>query len=410
MPVRQGRVNVPPMRILLPLLLVLCLTTTATIVRAQQTDLEADAFRNDALSIEGLINGQYAYLDHLPGGVAPTSSLLRAEAEAVTDRRSLLRYAERAIATLADHHAITGGSFADSWGLVPSYADLWIEWQGKAWRITAVREGSPAASNGVRAGDELVALAAVPTRQAVDAFWADLGLEVGGGRDGYAARVLATGRRNQTRDLTIRDPGGLERRLLLESLYSLAHDRPALTARQDAGNLVIRFNDSLGDEGTIAAFDAAMADAGEGQPIVLDLTDTASGGNTVVARAVMGWFVDVPTGYQIHNLPSEERETGIPRQWVEQVLPRAGKRHRGPVTVRVGRWTGSMGEGLAIGMAALGADVRGTPMAGLLGAVHDHRLAHSGLIIKLPGERLSAMDGTPREAFMPRSETVPPGP
>jgi hypothetical protein len=64
----------------------------------------------------------------------PMSPVLRAEAEAVNDRRSLLRYAEHAVAALADHHAITGGSFADSWGLVPSYSDLWIEPQGDVWR------------------------------------------------------------------------------------------------------------------------------------------------------------------------------------------------------------------------------------------------------------------------------------
>jgi carboxyl-terminal processing protease len=135
--------------------------------------------------------------------------------------------------------------------------------------------------------------------------------------------------------------------------------------------------------------------------VILDLTGTPSGGNTTVARAVLGWFVGKPTFYQVHNLPAEERKTGIARQWVEQVLPRAGKRHRGPVTVRVGRWTGSMGEGLAIGFAAIGARVEGERMAGLLGAIYDYRLEHSGKVIKFPTERLSAVDGTPREKFVP---------
>ena len=138
-----------------------------------------------------------------------------------------------------------------------------------------------------------------------------------------------------------------------------------------------------------------------GQTVVLDLTDTASGGNTSVARGVMGWFVSEPRPYQVHNLPAEERETGVPRQWVEQVLPRAGKHHDGPVTVRVGRWTGSMGEGLAVGFDALGARVEGGRMAGLLGAIYDLRLERSGLVIKVPVERLYAVDGTPREAFAP---------
>jgi carboxyl-terminal processing protease len=61
-----------------------------------------------------------------------------------------------------------------------------------------------------------------------------------------------------------------------------------------------------------------------------------------------------------------------------------------------------MGEGLALGFDAIGADVRGGPMAGLLGAIYDHRLEHSGLVLKIPTERLFHVDGTPREAFVPR--------
>lgn len=391
------------MRAFLTLLLVL--GCTALPVRAQQAELPAEAWRADALSIEGLINSQYAYLDRFPGGAMPMSPALRAEAEAVGDRRALLRYAEHAVTALADHHAITGGSFNDSWGLVPSYSDLWIEPEGEAWRITAVRENSPAAAAGVRAGDSLIAIAGAPTKEAVAAFWSGLGLEPTGDRAGYAVRVLAAGRRDRPRDLTIRDASGAVRRLTLPNLYQAGQgDRPPVTVREADGARFIRFNDSLGDSATVAAFDAAMAAARPGQPIVLDLTDTASGGNTVIARAIMGWFVDAPTAYQIHNLPAEERETGVPRQWIEQVLPRAGKRHHGSVTVRVGRWTGSMGEGLAVGMDALGAEVTGDRMAGLLGAIYDHRLEHSGMVIKLPTERLYTVGGMPREAFRPRPE------
>jgi len=40
-------------------------------------------------------------------------------------------------------------------------------------------------------------------------------------------------------------------------------------------------------------------------------------------------------------------------------------------------------------------------MAGLLGAVYDYPLKHSGIVLKIPTERLSAIDGTPREDFVP---------
>mgnify|MGYP002382249505 CR=1 FL=1 len=44
----------------------------------------------------------------------------------------------------------------------------------------------------------------------------------------------------------------------------------------------------------------------------LDLTDTASGGNTVIARAIMGWFVNAPSSYQVHRSPEEERRAILP--------------------------------------------------------------------------------------------------
>jgi len=358
----------------------------------------APDYAADARSIERLVNEDYAYLDRFEGARMPMSDKLRGEADEVDTQEELVRYAERALSVLADHHAITGSSLADSWALVPSYSDLWIE---PDFTIGAVREGSPAAEAGVRAGDRLVAVGGVPVAQAVEALWADLGLAATEERKGYAARVLAAGRRNAPRHLTIAR-GAEVRQLELPNLYFMQlYDRPVLGISEQDGSLVIRFNDSLGHDATIAAFDLAMARARPGQPIVLDLTDTASGGNTSVARAIMGWFVDKPTSYQMHTLPAEERQTGIPRQWLEQVLPRPGKHHDGPVTVRVGRWTGSMGEGLALGFDAIGARVEGGPMAGLLGAVYDYKLEQSGMVIKFPVERLFHVDGTPREAFVP---------
>jgi hypothetical protein len=365
----------------------------------------------DARSIERLVNEDYAYLDRFENGRMPMSDKLRAEAEAVDSREGLIRYAERALTTLADHHAITGSSLADSWALVPSYSDLWIE--GPDYAITAVREGSPAEQAGIMPGDRLVAVGGLSIAQAVELFWAELGLPVTGERAEYASRVLAAGRRNAPRQLRIAR-GSRTRDLDLANLYAAQARDPVPvsvslevtgTERSAAGSTtayVIRFNDSLGDGTTIAAFDAAMAGA-RGKAVVLDLTDTASGGNTSVARAIMGWFVDKPTGYQMHTLPAEERQTGVARQWIEQVLPRAGKHHDGPVTVRVGRWTGSMGEGLAIGFDAIGAHIEGGPMAGLLGAVYDYKLEQSGLVIKFPVERLFHVDGTPRERFVPVS-------
>jgi hypothetical protein len=351
----------------------------------------------DAKALDALIAANYAYLDRFPGGVAPASAKLTVQRDAVHDRDSLLHYAEAALTALADHHAITGASFKDDWALAPSYADLWIVAVGSGYAVDAVRVDTPAARAGIVAGDRLTAVDRVPIAQAVAAFWSPLGLDAAGERGAYGARVLAAGRRDRPRVLTV-SHGGFARTLTLPSLYDAHQDQPPLSVT----GTTIRFNNSLGDAATIVAFDTAMAALPATAPVTIDLTDTPSGGNTSVARAVMGWFVTGPSAYQVHNLPAEERETGVPRQWIEQVLPRAGKFHPGPVKVLVGRWTGSMGEGLAIGFAAFGKPVCGTRMAGLRGAVYDFTLPASGLVVKFPSERLYTTGGVPRETFVPR--------
>ena len=362
-----------------------------------QATLSAADYLADARSLPALIAANYAYLDDLPGGAVPQSAVLDAEREAVHDHDSLLHYAEDMITALADHHGLTQNSFKDDWAIVPTYSDLWLVRSNEAYVIDAVRPGSPAARAGVRSGDRLTAIDGVPIDDAVTAFWGRLGLEPTGERAPYAARVLAAGRRDRDRHLTVAS-GGTTRDLTLASLYADQPDLPPVTVTAGPGRATtILLNNQLDQSATIVAFDAAMAKVPPHATVIIDLTDTPSGGNTVVARAIMGWFVTRASPYQVHNLPAEARETGIDRQWIEEVLPRKGRFHPGPVTVRVSRWTGSLGEGIAAGFMALGKPVCGGAMAGLKGAVYDFNLPRTGLTVKFPAERLYTVSAQPRE-------------
>lgn len=370
---------------------------------------DAASYRADAESYEALVNQRYAYLDRFPGGHFALTPALAAEAAAVHDHDSLLRFLERGIALLADHHAITGSALADSWGLVPSYADLWVVEDGAGFVVSDVRPNMPAAGK-IYPGDRIVAVNGTPVAAAVAAWWQDLGVATPTREQReFAARVLVAGRRDRERHLTV-GHAHAEATLILPNLYTARRAPgtfPPVTTTRTGNTTRITFNDSLGEAETIAAFDAAMAAIPLGNRLELDLTDTGSGGTSTIARAIMGWFTAIPRPYQMHASPEELRTTGVARQWAEYVVPRPGKRWAGPVSVRVGRWTGSMGEGLAVGLDALGLPVCGTPMAGLLGAIEDNRFERTGLVVKFPTERLTTIAGTPREKFQPRPADDP---
>ena len=369
---------------------------------------DPNKWRADAMAIPSIINTKYAYLDRLSAEKYTLSAKLAAEAEAVHDEDSLLSFAERALLLLHDHHAITGSSFKNSWAVVPSYSDLTVAHDGTDYIVTDVRIDSPAYAAAIKRGMKLTAINGILMQRGIADFWAELGIEtVTPDQAVFAVNILAAGRRDQHRRLAFDDELGTRHDVVLSSLYGSKPELPPVTAHSAVGGFYVIINNSLGDDATIAAFDKVMQSVKKDEPIHIDLSNTPSGGNTTVARAIMGWFVSKPTGYQIHRSPEEERETSIPRQWIEQVLPRPGiMAHTGPVVVIVGAWTGSMGEGLAIGLKAIGARVIGRPMAKLLGSVEDIRLPNTGLVIKLPTEKLYSVDGILREDFIPEPLSV----
>ena len=84
----------------------------------------------------------------------------------------------------------------------------------------------------------------------------------------------------------------------------------------------------------------------------------------------MGRLVSSAQPYQRHELP-DPRRPGTPRRtWTEVVKPGGPFTYDKPMAVLVGRWTGSMGEGVAIALDGMQrADVLGSAMAGLRGAI-----------------------------------------
>jgi carboxyl-terminal processing protease len=385
---------------------------TSAIVRSTasqaQPELTPAAVQADFDALWRYVNENYAYFDARVTGWSSVPALYKSDLAGVKTRSDLITVFERMLDELYDAHAQLTANTASSPRLVPSGADIWAEWQSGRAIVAEVREGSDAQRSGIRAGAEVLALNDVPIEQAVRAR---IGRSIRAADDNvrsWALRAVLAGYHNQPRLIRFKT-GDTVSIANLPAADQLANREARLASRELPNNIgYLRVHDSLGDQRLIGEFDSALARFERTAGLILDLRDTPGGGNTTVARAILGRFGRTEQPYQKHLLPTEERATGIRRSWLELVTPREPFRYARPVAVLVSHWTGSMGEGLAIGFDAMGAaTIVGTPMARLLGATEHFELPQSHVGVNIPVERLFHVNGTPREAFVPRVRVTP---
>jgi carboxyl-terminal processing protease len=348
------------------------------------------------------IAATYAYFDVKATRWTDVPALYAADLRGVKSRDEFITLLERVLDELYDPHTQLTVNLERSPRLVPSGTDLWAEWwEGRA-TITQVRSSSDAERAGLKHGAIVIAIDGVPIGEAVEARQGrSYAHSVAAARD-WALRAVLAGRHNTRRVLQIQERG-LTRTVELPAAEQFGVGGAPLDASEiRPGVGYIRLNDSLGNGGVVPEFDRALDGLRQARGLIIDLRNTPSGGNSSVARGILGRFVERDQAYQKHVLPSEERATGVRRSWLELVSPRGDFIYSRPVAVLVNRWTGSMGEGLAIGFDATGTGtVVGTAMAGLVGATMRVMLPRTGIGINVPSERLYHVNGVPREAFQP---------
>ncbi|MEO8527182.1 MAG: S41 family peptidase [Caldimonas sp.] len=291
---------------------------------------------------------------------------------------------------------------------VPSSADLWAQWQGDRAIVTAVRAGSDAARAGVQIGDEVVRVDGTPMLAAAQA---ELHCDAARGNAGarrWALLATLAGRRGTPRQLQLRTSTGATRTVELPATRRFERAAELVTTqRLSTDAALIRLNNSLGQQETVSAFDAALATVRDVRGLILDLRDVPSGGNSSVALGIMGRFVATRMPYQRHRIPNFG-QADVERNWVEEVQARGPFTYTGRLVVLVDAWTGSMGEGMAIGLDGMKrATVVGSAMAGLAGAVEHTALPATGISVQFPIEQLFHLDGTPRHRWRPPVEVNP---
>ncbi|MEO1967472.1 MAG: S41 family peptidase [Sphingomonadaceae bacterium] len=341
------------------------------------------------------IGTHYVYLPHSGLDLDRLRALYRPEAASATTHAAWLHVLESLIGELHDDHATLRANTPSSPQLIPTGTDLWAEFDHGKAIVTQVRAESPASHAGIEPGDRIVAIDDVPVQRAVEVALPHA-LSLTQASD-FTLRRLLAGTHDRVRIVTLVD----HRRIVLPPYQPPSSTQPLSWKWLEPGIGYIRFNNSLGETDTVAAFDKALARLRNAHGVILDLRDTPSGGNTDVAEPILGRLIAHTGHYQRIGAP-DMRSYGTKGSVLRPIAPRGPFTLSAPLVVLVDRWTGSMGEGMTVGLKALDrAKVVGARMAGLRGGTQDFTLPHTGITVDFPTYRIMQVDGTPREDFLP---------
>jgi C-terminal processing protease CtpA/Prc len=384
--------------------LILYLTAAALLITlpssaAHSQEFTPEQFTQDFDYLWSQLRDNYAYFDKKKTDWGRVRELYRPRAARVGGRREFVTFLEKVLDELYDPHTHLKVNTRGSTRLVPTGLDVWAEWRGGRAVITQLRKGFSAEQAGLRVGMEITSVNGVPVGRAVAGRLGVSLRSVDDAARGWALRALLAGTRDTRRVVEARGANGVKAvfKLDLPGHTTVDNHRahPKVEWKLLGGGFgYVKIND-LGSDETVALFDAALEQVRETRGLIVDLRATQSGGNTSVAEPIMGRLVGRRTPYQRGAPVRGER-------WTREVSPAGGWTYTAPLVVLVGRWTASMGEGMAIGLDGMGrAAVVGTRMAGLNGAVFDLQLPNTGIRLNYAAEKLFHFDGTPREDFVP---------
>ena len=274
--------------------------------------------------------------------------------------------------------------------------DLLVERAGGDVRIAAVQPGSAAADVELAIGDIVTAVGGVPMDQLVRDLQPKCLSRADPEADSWAINSAVAGRRGQPRQLTVRSPGAVAREVPLPLKQRPA--APNVEGRELPNGLGYIAIHTFADTGVVGGFDVALAKLRESRGLILDVRQNG-GGDTAVARPIMGRFITAPKPYATMR---RREAAGLSAPWTESVAPRGPFTYTRPVVVLADHWSGSMAEGFPMGMRGIGrATLVGTPMMGLGAAVFALRLDRTGVQAQYSAEPVYDVHGNARWTLRP---------
>jgi hypothetical protein len=213
----------------------------------------------------------------------------------------------------------------------------------------------------------------------------------------WISNKILSGRRNEPRIITLKTKTGKIETLDIDKI-KIRKDTNLMSYKIINNVGVIRLNNSLGETKTKIEFNQALNDLKETTGIILDLRNTVDGGDTGVAYPIAGHFTNKKMEFQKYKNAKDE--------FVDHIKPTNPKYDK-PLVVLVGRWTGSVGEGLASGFEGTGiGKIVGTEMQKLAGATKSSKFSNFDYGYQYPYIDVLHVTGYQREKFVPKYKVL----
>jgi C-terminal processing protease CtpA/Prc len=355
-------------------------------------------YENDFNEFWNDVKNNYAYFDQQQINWDKVKEIYQPQVNQITSDSDFIRFMETLLNEFHNGHISLNTNLNSSNRIIPSGQDMFVQKQNKKFYITDLRKGFGAELSGLKIGDEIILFNNKYIPEQVEKFLPKFTTTHSQEMYQYALNMLFAGTHDTKRIISIYR-NGKQVDFFPDSLQKKEEKNLIETKILNRTTAYIKINNSLGNSDIIADFDIAVDEFIGYKNLVIDLSETASGGNSTVARCIMGRFISKTMPYQQHEF--DEKEFQTQRKWVEFAIPRKTQ-FKGNVFIIVGHWTGSMGEGIAIGFDGLKrAKIIGTEMAKLLGAINGFTMSETNIGFQIPTERLYHINGMPREKYKP---------
>ena len=349
------------------------------------------------------VKENYAYFDKQKTNWDKVKIIYQPYIDSCSSQNSFIQILEKTLNELYNGHNFLNTNTDQSNRLIPTGSDLKVVYTGKKFLIDEIRENFNADLCGLKKEMQVISFNDIPISEAIKPLLPKSTSNYDNQIFEYAANMLLAGTHHSKRKITTKS-NGIVKDYFPDNISNKTESSytTVLEYKKIVNNIgYIKINNSLGNDDLIQAFDLALDSLLNTDGLIIDLRETPSGGTSIIARAIMGRFIDKELPYQKHLYIAEERETGIKRTTIELVSPRQ-KIYRKDLAVLVGNWTGSMGEGMAIGFDAMQrATIVGTKMAGLLGEIFSFKTPELKIPFSFPCVQLQTVNGQPRENYLP---------